>query len=279
MRFLISCLIFLGLSAIAVSSAAVASDVPNELQGVGITEHLNGAVSIQNLTFKDETGKNVHLADYFHKGHPVLLTLVYYECPNLCNYLLNGLVKSLQKLDWTPGKQFDIVTVSFNPKEGPELAARKKAAYIASYGNPAAAAGWHFLTGQEDQISQLAKEVGFGYRYDSQEKQFAHTTLVTILTPEGKISRYLYGIDFPKQDLRLALLEASNGKIGTIVDRVLLFCYHFDPKTGKYSVVISRVMTAACTGTVVIFGGYLVAFWRRQRFLPNSDDDHAKKGA
>ena len=248
-----------------VSVAFGDNKIPEELQGVGITEHLGGAVSIQELQFKNEKGETVKLSSYFRKGHPVLLTLVYYRCPNLCNFLLNGLVTSLKPLDWTPGKQFDIVSVSINPREGPELAAAKKISTINSYGKPEAAEGWHFLTGDEGQIRKLADQVGFGYHYDEGEQQYAHSSVIFALTPEGKISRYLYGIEFPQKDLRLAMLEASDGKIGTVVDRLLLFCYHYDPKTGKYSLIASRVMNAGGAGTVLIFGGYLAVFWRRQR--------------
>jgi protein SCO1/2 len=254
------------LAALTGTRAVLADNkIPDELQGVGIAEHLGGAVSIQDLQFNNEKGEAVKLSSYFRKGHPVLLTLVYYQCPNLCGFLLNGLVTSLKSLDWTPGKQFDIVTVSINPKEGPALASAKKSAIIGSYGKPEAAEGWHFLTGDEAQIRRLADQVGFGYHYDDKELQYAHSSVIFALTPEGKISRYLYGIEFPQKDLRLAMLEASDGKIGTVVDRLLLFCYHYDPKTGKYSLIASRVMNAGGAGTVLIFGGYLAVFWRRQR--------------
>jgi protein SCO1/2 len=239
--------------------------IPSELKEIGVTEHLGNSVSISEFTFRDEDGKSVHLSDYFHKKRPVILTLVYYQCPNLCNFQLNGLVHSLRNLDWTAGDQFEIVSVSIHPKEGPELATGKKAAYLKAYERPKAAAGWHFLTGDESQSKKLASELGFGYRYDEQEKQYAHSAAIFVLTPEGKISRYLYGIEFPNKDLRLALLEASNGMIGTVVDRLLLFCYRYDPQTRKYSVYLTKLMQAGCGSTVVIFGGYLAIFWRRQR--------------
>ncbi len=243
------------------------SKIPPELQGVGITEHLGDKVSIQDLSFRDEAGKTVALSQYFGGGKPILLSLVYYECPNLCNLLLNGLVAGLRSLPWNPGEQFELISVSIDPKEGPDLAAKKKAAYLNSYGRPQGAMGWHFLTGEEKQIQKLASQVGFGYRYDEQEKQFAHSAALYVLTPEGKISRYLYGIQFFEKDLRLALLEASNGKIGSIVDRFLLFCYRYDPHTRKYSVYLSNIMRAGAAGTVLVFGSYLLLFWRRQRGL------------
>jgi protein SCO1/2 len=242
-----------------------ALSIPDELNGIGITEHLGDQVSIDDYTFKNEAGQDVKLSDYFHAGRPVLLTLVYYECPNLCNFLLNGLVASLKTLDWTPGQNFEIVTLSINPNEKPVLAEKKKAAYLESYGRKDAGAGWHFLTGDEAQIRKLAGQVGFGYRYEPKDAQYAHSAAIFALTPAGKISRYLYGIEFKNTDLRLSLLEASNGKIGTIIDRVLLFCYRYDPQTRKYSIYLTKVMQAGGGFTLLIFGGYLALFWRRQR--------------
>jgi protein SCO1/2 len=244
---------------------AHAQEIPAELKGIGITEHLGSHVSISQLTFKDESGRSVALSEYFKKGRPVLLALVYYECPNLCNFMLNGLVTSLKKLDWTPGEKFEIVAVSINPREGSELAIRKKDSYIKAYGRPQSAQGWHFLTGEEPQIQKLASEVGFGYRYDNREKQYAHSAAIFALTPDGKISRYLYGVEYPTRDLRLGLLEASSGKIGTVVDRFLLFCYRYDPLTRSYSIYLTKLMQVACGATTLIFGSYLFVFWRRQR--------------
>jgi protein SCO1/2 len=256
-----SCLLLTLLSA----QFSLAEEIPNELKGVGFTEHLGSPVSIDEIHFKNETGQDVALSTYFRRGKPVILAMVYYGCPNLCNFMLNGLTQTLKNLDWTAGERFDIVTVSINPKETPDLAAKKKAAYVESYGRKQSAPGWHFLTGEESQIEKLASQVGFGYRYDEREKQYAHGSAIYVLTPEGKISRYLYGIDFRPQDLRLSLLEASSGKIGSVVDRFLLFCYHYDPQTRRYSVVVNRVMETGCGGTVLFFGGYLTVFWRREK--------------
>lgn len=244
---------------------AIAAEIPDELKEIKISEHLGDAVSVKDLVFKDEAGKSVHLSDYFHAGKPVILNLTYFECPNLCTFVLNGLVSGMKKLDWVPGKQFEIVTVSINPRETPELAARKKAAYLDAYGKEGVAQGWHFLTGEEPAIKQLAQQVGFGYRYDEKEKQYAHSAAIFALTPEAKISRYLYGVEFQPMDLKLSLLEASNGKIGTVVDRILLFCYRYDPQTHKYSVYLTNLMQASGAGTVLVFGGYMAVFWRRQR--------------
>jgi protein SCO1/2 len=246
-----------------------AEAIPKELTDVGITEHLGSQISVNDLHFKDEEGKDVTIGNYLSRGRPVILAMVYYECPNLCNMLLNGLSDGLKNLssslDWTPGNQFDIVAVSINPREKPELAAKKKAAYVKAYGRPETAKGWHFLTGEDDQIKKLAAQVGYGYRWVKEDEQYAHASAIYMLTPEGKISRYLYGIEFSPKDLRLALLEASNGKIGNVIDRILLFCYHYDPKVGKYSVVATRIMDSGAAGTVLVFGGFLVVFWRKER--------------
>lgn len=250
---------------------ARAEDFPNatppELQGVGIFEHLGKDVSINDLHFKDETGAPVALAQYFQSKRPVILNLIYFECPNLCNYLLNGLVKSMKSMEWTPGQQFDIISVSINPLDTAAVGAQKKANYLKEYGRPEAAAGWHFLTGTEGEIKRLADQVGFGFKYDERQKQYAHSAALFVLTPEGKISRYLYGIEFRPQDLKLSLLEASNGKVGTIVDRLLLFCYRYDPASRKYSVYLANVMQTAAAGMVLFLGGFLFFFWRRERRL------------
>ncbi|MFZ9594924.1 MAG: SCO family protein [Bdellovibrionia bacterium] len=261
------CLFFTGfvLNLGVISKYCYASSIPPELKEVGITERLGETVSISELSFKDEAGKDVKLSQYFQQGHPVLLNLVYYECPNLCNFVLNGLVKSLKTLDWTPGVNFEIVTVSIDPKEAPSLAEKKKAAYMKEYGRTEAAPGWHFLTGEEPNIKKLAEQVGFGYKYDTREKQYAHSAGIFALTPTGKISRILYGIEFKSTELKLALLEASNGQVGTVIDRFLLFCYRYDPNSRKYSLYLTQVMQAACAVTVIIFGAYLTLFWRRQR--------------
>lgn len=246
-------------------SSARAAELPKELQGVGITEHLGETLALNELRFTDESGHQISLANYFKSGRPVLLNLVYYECPNLCTFVLNGLVKALKDMDWVPGKQFEVVSVSIDPKEKASLATRKKSAYISAYGKPEGAAGWHFLTGEVDSIRKLAAQIGFGYRYDERDRQFAHSAAIFALTPAGKISRYLYGIEYKPTDLKLSLLEASNGKIGTVIDRLLLFCYRYDPLTRKYSVYLTKVMQAGSAGTVVLFGAYLAVFWRRQR--------------
>ena len=245
---------------------AHSNEVPAQLKEAQIEDRAGAQVPIQELSFRDESGAEVKLSKYFGGHKPVILTLVYYECPNLCNFMLNGLVDSMKPLDWTPGGKFDIVTVSINPKETPALAATKKASYLKSYGRPEAASGWHFLTGTEDQIAKLASSVGFGFRYDEKEKQYAHGAAVFALTPEGKLSRTLYGISWQEKDLRLALLEASAGKIGTVIDRIILFCYRYNPETRKYSITLMRLMQAGGAGSVVLVGAWLTVLWRKQRW-------------
>lgn len=237
---------------------------PDLLKDVGVEQKLNQSVPL-NLTFRDERGKPVQLTQYFGQK-PVILSLVYYNCPMLCTQVLNGLESSLQLIPMDIGKQFDVLTVSIDPTERPVLAEAKQALYTGLYGRPNAAQGWHFLTGDEQQIRQLANAVGFRYAYDPGSKQFAHASAIMVLTPEGKISRYFYGIQFPSRDLRLGLVEASAGKIGTPVDQVLLFCYHYDPSTGKYGLLISRLIQAAGAVTVLAIGGLILVLYRKERY-------------
>jgi len=225
---------------------------PELLKDVGIDQKLNDSVPL-NLTFRDETGQTVKLAQFFGSG-PVILSLVYYDCPMLCTQVLNGMERSLKDVPMDIGKQFTVVTVSIDPTERPTLASAKRALYTGLYGRPGAPQGWHFLTGDEPQIKQLADAVGFRYAYDPASKQFAHASAIMILTPEGKISRYLYGIQYATRDLRLGLVEASEGKIGTSVDQILLFCYHYDAATGRYSVLVSRLLKLAGAFTILVIG-------------------------
>jgi len=225
---------------------------PELLKDVGIDQKLNDSVPL-DLTFRDEAGQTVKLEQFF-ADKPVVLSLVYYNCPMLCTQVLNGMERSLKDVPMDIGKQFSVVTVSIDSTERPALAAAKRALYTGLYGRPGATQGWHFLTGDEPQIKQLANAVGFRYAYDPQSKQFAHASAIMILTPQGKISRYLYGIQYATRDLRLGLVEASEGKIGTPVDQILLFCYHYDAATGKYSLLISRVLKAAGIFTILVIG-------------------------
>ena len=224
------------------------------LKQVGIDQRLNEQVPL-DLRFRDESGREVALGDYFKKGKPVVLTLVYYECPMLCNQVLNGAVGAFQALPFTAGKEFEVVTVSFDDREGPELAARKKETYLRRYKREGADAGWHFLTGDKASIEALARAVGFRYVWDEQSQQFAHASALMVATPAGRLSHYLYGIDYAPRDLRLALVEASEGKVGSPVDALLLYCYHYDPAVGRFAPVMGVLRVA---GVLTVAG--LVAF-------------------
>ena len=241
------------------------NEKPSLLRNVGIDQKLNQQLPL-DLTFRDEIGKVVQLGEYFG-DKPVILALVYYECPMLCTQELNGLLRSLQNIPLDIGKQFKVVTVSFNPRETPGLAANKKKVYVGIYGRPGASAGWHFLTGDEASIQKLTGAVGYHYAFDPASDQYAHATAIMVLTPQGKISRYYFGIDYPSRDLRLSLVEASNNKIGSPVDQVLLYCYHYDPATGKYGLIIANVLRIAGSVTILVLGGFLLILFRHERRL------------
>jgi protein SCO1 len=237
--------------------------LPPLLQGIGIDQKLNAQVP-PNLHFRDEFGKTVRLGDYFGKK-PVILSLVYFDCPMLCTMAENGLLHSLQEVKFTVGHEFDVLTVSFDPHDTVELAAAKKAVYVGLYGRKGAENGWHFLTGDEAEIQQLTRAVGFRYRYDAQAKQFVHATGIMLLTPQGRVARYFYGIYYPSRDLRLGLVEASASKIGSPVDEVLLFCCRYDPATGKYGMIISRVIQISGLITILFVGGLILTLsWSRR---------------
>ena len=257
------------LALLAVSAAAQmnngimappANTRPPRLENVGIEQHLDAQIP-PDLTFRDEAGKAVKLGDYF--GHkPLILNLVYYNCTMLCGEALAGLASAMRLVKFDVGNEFDVVTVSFDPRETPEMAASKKIDYVGRYGRPNAAAGWHFLTGQPDSINALTKAVGFQYQYDAKSNQYAHATAILVLTPQGRISRYFYGVDFPPKDLRMGLVEASQGKIGNAVDAVLLYCYHYDPETGKYGAMVANILRLAAAATILIMGIFLFILWR-----------------
>jgi protein SCO1 len=236
---------------------------PSELKKVSFEQNLGVQVPL-DLPFRDEAGRGVQLSRYF-TGQPVILALVYYECPMLCVQALNGLVKSLKVLALEPGRDYTVVTVSFNPAETPEQAAAKKDEYVARLKRPGAAGGWHFLTGNEASIRMLTDAVGFHYVYDAETKQFAHPTGMVVLTPEGKTSKYVFGIDYGPRDIRLALVEASDHKIGTPADRLLLYCYHYDPATGKYGLVLMNVLRLGGVLTVATIAGLLLILRRREK--------------
>lgn len=243
--------------------SAPSSQVPAVLAKVAFEQRLNSQLPL-DLPFKDEQGRAVKLGDYFGKK-PVVLAFVYYECPMLCTQVLNGLVSALSVMNFEPGREFDVVVVSFNPREGPGLASQKKASYLERYGRPQTAGGWHFLTGQQSSIDALTDALGFRYAYDDAIKQFAHGAAIEVLTPKGHISKYFYGIEFSARDLRLGLIEASDERIGTPVDDFLLFCYHYDPATGKYGASVLRLVRLGGILTVLAFLSFLTISLRRDR--------------
>lgn len=236
---------------------------PGVLQEIGWDQKLGERLPL-DLAFQDESGKTVKLGDYFGRK-PVVLSLVYYQCPMLCTLSLNGLAGALEVLSFVPGQEFEVVTVSFDPKEGPVLAAAKKKAYMARYKRSEAERGWHFLTGSKESVDALTKAVGFRYVWDADTKQFAHPAGMLVATPEGRVSHYLFGVEYSPKDLRLALVDAAGGKIGNAVDQVLLFCYQYDPKTGRYSASILTVLRLLAVATVVAVGGFILTTSMRRR--------------
>jgi protein SCO1/2 len=246
------------------SACAQVGDQPplNILDAVGIDQRLDEQVPA-DLTFRDETGAAVRLGDYFKSERPTILVLAYYRCPMLCTEVLNGLVNSMQKTNLDMGRQYQVLTVSFDPKDSSELAAQKKVTYAKSYGRPGTETGWHFLTGEPESIKQLTQAVGFRFAYDPATDQYAHGSGIMVLTPQGKLSRYFYGIEYPARDLRLALVEASSGKIGSAVDQLLLLCYHYDPATGKYTASAMMLVRLGGVLTMLAIFSFIGRGWYR----------------
>jgi len=268
LRVAIHTLLSLVLCAAAMAQPSKAEEsktvAPPGLEGVGIDQRLNEQVPL-NLTFNDEQGKAVRLGDYFHEGRPVILNLVYYECPMLCTEVLNGLTTALKVIRFVPGKEFEVVTLSIDPRETPQLAANKKETYLKQLGNPEAANGWHFLTGEQAQIAALADAIGWHYKYDAKLDQFAHAAGIVLVTPTGKIAQYYYGVEYSAKDMRLGIVEASQSKIGSLADQVLLYCYHYDPRTGHYGATITNIVRLAGATTVVVLGSTLILLFRREK--------------
>ena len=237
--------------------------LPAPLREVGFDQNIGATLPLAT-EFRDEKGEAVALGSYFG-SRPVLLSLVYYECPMLCTMSLNGLVSSLRALDLEPGRDFEIVTVSFEPREGPELAAAKKTRYVEEYGRAGAAEAWHFLTGDAEAIRALTETVGFRYVWDEVSKQYAHASGAIIVTPDGKLARYFYGIEYSPRDLRLGMVEASAGKLGGVVDQVLLYCYRYDPEAGSYAAVALNMVRAGGVATILIIAVGILWMRRQER--------------
>ena len=259
----ISVFILLGIVVCAATSVEAQSIRKDAFAEIGIDQRLEEQVPL-DLEFTNERGVQVRLGDYFG-SKPVLLSLVYYECPMLCGQVLNGLLQSLQVLPFDVGGEFDVVTVSFDPGETAELAAKKKRTYLKRYNRPGSEQGWHFLTGNQDQIDKLTEAVGFRYEYDAETDNYIHASGIMVLTPSGKLSRYFYGIEFPPKDLRLGLVESAAEQIGSVVDQLLLLCYHYDPETGTYGLAIMNTIRVAGFATVAVLAICIVATVRRDR--------------
>jgi protein SCO1/2 len=238
-----------------------ASVRPPGLKNVGIQQNLNQPIP-PDLIFQDDLGGSLRLGDYFGK-RPLILNLVYYNCPMLCGEVLSGLEHSLRMMKLDVGRDFDVITVSFDPSETPEMAAKKKSEFLRRYNRAGAEQGWHFLVGKQDAVDALTKAAGFQYQYDEKSKQFAHAAAILILTPEGNISQYYYGVDFPPKDVRLGLVAAGAGRIGNLVDQLLLYCYHYDPEQGKYSATILRILRLAGVATMLFIGTFIFIMIRR----------------
>lgn len=242
------------------------AETPPELQGVDVREHMNAQVPGE-AAFRDTTGRVVQLRQYFDGRRPVVLNLMYNRCPMLCSLVLNGLIAGLRETEWTVGNQFQVVSISIDPHDTPRAADDKRYRALRSYGRAGAERGWHFLVGDEANIRRVADAVGFGYRYDRTQNEFAHPAAIVLLTPEGRVARYLYGLQFDPQNLRFGLLEASQGRSinTTLVERVLLWCFHYDPQGRKYVLVARRVMQLGGAVTVVLLGGLMLVLWTRDR--------------
>lgn len=240
--------------------------LPDALQKIGIDQKLGDQLPL-DIEFKDENGNVVKLGSFFNKGRPVILALVYYECPMLCNEVLNGLTGSLKGIAFAAGKDFDVVAISFDARENekPDLAKNKKASYTDRYGKPGTEDGWHFLTGTQGSIDAVTNAAGFNYRWDEKSNQFAHAGGIMVVTPQGKMSRYLYGIDYAPKDVKFALMESAENKVGNPAEQLLLYCYHYDPATGKYGFAILRVLRMAGVATVIGLGAMIFVFWRRNK--------------
>ena len=236
---------------------------PKELAGVTIEQRLDSQLPL-DTTFRDEYGQTVTLARYFGK-RPVVLALVYYECPMLCTQILNGMVRTAKSMTFTPGKDYDVLVISFDAKETPAQAMAKKVSYMKEYGHPETADGWHFLTGDPGSIDRITNAVGFHYKWDPDIAAFAHASAIYVLTPDGRLSKYFYGINYSPTDMRFGLVEASHNKIGTAVDQLLLFCYHFNPHTARYTPLVVGLVRATAAVTLLMLGGFVAIMLRRER--------------
>jgi protein SCO1/2 len=262
-RSLAALFVVMACASLAAAAAPQEDRRPAALREIGFDQRLGEALPL-DIALRDEAGRTVHLRDYFH-GKPVVLSLVYYECPMLCTLSLTGLTSALSVLKMEPGRDFEIVTVSFDARETPEQAQRRKKTYLERYARPGAEAGWHFLTGEREPLERLTRAVGFRYVWDAETSQFAHAAGVVVATPEGVISRYLYGIEYAPKDLRFALVESAQGRLGNPVDRFLLACYRYDPTHGRYGAYAMGMVRVGAIATLLVLGGFVAVMLRRER--------------
>src|SRR5262245_16774110 len=252
-----------------------ASQMPTALREIGFDQNLDQHVPL-DVTFRDERGTVVRLGDYFGR-RPVVMVFAYYDCPMLCTQVINGLSSALGVLSLKPGEDFEIVTVSFNPADTPASAGAKKRIYLERYAREGAAASWHFLTGDQPSIDRLTRAAGFRYVWDAPTKQFAHPSGIIVLTPDGRLARYLFGIEYGPRDLRYAIVEASEGRVGNVADVLLLYCYHYDPMTGRYGLVVMRALRLAGVATVLALGAFATVMVRRERRAPGPQPGNARR--
>lgn len=252
-------------------SQSSGNGLPEALQKIGIEQKLGDQLPLET-EFKDENGRTVKLGEFFNKGRPVIVAFVYYECPMLCNEVLNGLTGSLKGISFDAGKEFDVVAISFDARENdkPDLARNKKESYMSRYGRPGTEKGWHFLTGTQASIDAATKAAGFGYEWDEKSNQFAHAGGVMVTTPDGRLSRYFYGIDYSPKDLKFGIMESAENKVGNAAEQLLLYCYHYDPSTGKYGLAILSVLRIMAVFTLLGMGAMGLVFWRRNRKVSGS---------
>ena len=250
-------------------SAGVSNGMPDALKDIGIEQKLGEQLPLETV-FRNENGEPVKLGSYFEKGRPVILALVYYECPMLCNEVLNGLTGSLKGMSFDAGKEYEVVAISFDARENdkPDLAKNKKASYMERYGRPGTENGWHFLTGDQSAIDAVTKAAGFKYHWDEKTNQFAHAGGIMIVTPDGKMSKYFYGIDYAPKDLKFGLMESAENKVGSAADKLLLYCYHYDPASGKYGFAILKAIRVGGVLTLLAMGVMGFVFWRKNKIKP-----------
>lgn len=264
-RFLIVCLFaVVVLAAAGRSIAQTPGEIPDELDGVGIEEHLGERLSA-DIPFLDSDGNAVTLGDYFDGERPVALAFVYHNCPMLCSLILDGMTTGMLEAGLNLGEDYQALAVSFDPRDTPERAAEVKARYLARFDGANAAEGMHFLTGSQESIDQITEEIGFGFEWNERQQEFAHTAAVYFISPNGTITRYLYGIEFPARDFRTALLEASDGQVGSPLDQLILYCFQYDPEAGSYVLHATNAMKVGGVLTLILLGGFLLFFWRRER--------------